>query len=340
MNRFLFCPFLLLFLLITPSKAEVFTTADGYKFEVNLIPDKSEIMLSEPVFLSFEIKNLSSTDLTFPEGGDYRNRLGRPESYKIQATRTDGKEVHVPEIKFNMGGLVGFRKVVKNGGTTNIRLFLPLWSPFSETGNYNITCHNFLGITNVENKPANLRPSGQDGVPVIVKTKIKVVKKDYFKLGQIINYWGQKLSKSASWESGYEALKVLENIDDARIRTPLIKAVQSEQDFGAKGLAIRLLAKFNDDASLKAIISQANHFTNSVRSDVVNALSFSQHPKAFDYLLKFKDDNDKFVRLSVMQALGRKGTNHSIELIKEMLKEERNKELFEFVKLYLEKSSK
>jgi hypothetical protein len=41
--------------------------------------------------------------------------------------------------------------------------------------------------------------------------------------------------------------------------------------------------------------------------------------------------------ITVMQGLGRKGTAESIKIVKEMLQEERNKELYEFVKFYLEK---
>ena len=67
------------------AKAEIYTTPDGENFEVNLIPDKTEIMLGEPLFLSFEVKNLSTVDLAFANGGDYRNRLGRPLNYQLKA---------------------------------------------------------------------------------------------------------------------------------------------------------------------------------------------------------------------------------------------------------------
>lgn len=337
MRSCLFYSLCLVFLLISAVKAEVYTTTDGYQFEVLLIPDKSEIMIGEPVYLSFEVRNLSEVDLSFPEGGDYRNRLGRPESYKIQATRIDGKEVPVPKIDMSFGGLVGQYRLKKNDGVKVFRLFLPLWSQFEEIGEYNISCSKYLGITNDEKKPENLRFSSKDGITVAVKTKIKVVKKDAVKLGEIISYWGAELSNTSTWERSHEALKALEYIDDERIETPLIKAVKDEKDFGAKGSAIRLLAKFNGDDSFNAIISQFKHPTNSIRIDVVKALSVSQYLKAFDYLLKFKDDKDKFVRLAVMQALGRKGTPESIEIINEMLLEERNKELYEYVKPYLEK---
>jgi HEAT repeat protein len=117
----------------------------------------------------------------------------------------------------------------------------------------------------------------------------------------------------------------------------MIKAVMSGKDFAAKGEVIKFLAKFDDENSFNAIISQMNHPANSIRSDVAAALSASRNPKAFGYLMRLRDDADKFVRLAVMQGLGRKGTAESVKIVKEMLQEERNKELYEFVKFYLEK---
>lgn len=337
MKGYLFCSLCLLFGLLSVAKAEVFTTSDGYRFEVNLIPDKAEIMLGEPIFLSFEIRNLSNVDLSFPEGGDYRNRLGRPESYKIKSTRIDGKEVPVPQIDMHFGGLIGERKVKKNGGIQVIRLFLPLWSPFAETGEYNIVCEKSLSLGNDEDKPKNLRFSFKNATSVTVKTKLKVVKKNQSKFGEIIKYWGEEIFNTTANNRGYEAVRALEYIDDQRVVAPLIKAVRSEKEFSVRDSAIRLLGKFNHARAFEAIISQMNHPVNSIRSSVVTALSTIQNPKAFEFILKLRNDEDKWVRLSVMQALGRKKTSQSIEIIKEMLKEGRNKELFEFVKIYLEK---
>jgi hypothetical protein len=327
--------FLLTFLLFSTAQAEIYTTSDGHQFEVNLAPDKPEIMFGEPIYLSFEITNLSEVDLSFPEGGDYRNRLGRPESYQVKSVRTDGKAVPVPEIGMQFGGLIGTQKVAKNGGKTVIRLFLPLWSPFAEIGEYNITCDKYLYLK--QSNPSKNNFDFQNGVQVSVKTKIKVVKKNNAQMAEIINFWGAEILNASTWERGQEAFRILEHIGDKRVAAPMIKAVMSGKDFAAKGEVIKFLAKFDDENSFNAIISQMNHPANSIRSDVAAALSASRNPKAFGYLMRLRDDADKFVRLAVMQGLGRKGTAESVKIVKEMLQEERNKELYEFVKFYLEK---
>ena len=317
--------------------ANVYTTPDGHRFEVNLIPDKSEIMIGEPLFLSFEVKNLSNVDLAFSDGGDYRNKLGRPLSYDIKAIGDDGREVPVPEIKYNMGGMIGLRKIEKNGGTYAVRLFLPLWSPFEETGAYNIICNKSLGIRYFEKDSSRIDFFSINGVSISVKTKVKVVSNNESKMSEIIDFWGEEIINNRSFERGQEAIKALEYIGDKRIIEPLIKAVRGEKEFSAIGSAIRLLGKFDDDdKAFNTIVSQMNNKTNSVRIAVVETLSFSKNTKAFGNLLKLKDDDDKFVRLAVLQSLGRIGTSMTIKTMKEMLQEERNKELLEFVKLYLE----
>jgi hypothetical protein len=130
------------FLLYAPAKGQSYSINEA-TIEVSLLPEKSVIMLGEPIHRSFIVRNLSGTDLGFREGGDYRNRLGRPENYAVRAVRSDGKQVPKPEIKFHMGGLVGGVKVPA-GGIATRHLFLPHWAPFEETGIYTITCKRTL----------------------------------------------------------------------------------------------------------------------------------------------------------------------------------------------------
>jgi hypothetical protein len=51
---------------------------------VSLKLDKETIMLGEPMFIAFEVTNLSGETLCLGVGGDYRNKFGRPESFDVQ----------------------------------------------------------------------------------------------------------------------------------------------------------------------------------------------------------------------------------------------------------------
>ena len=41
-------------------------------------------MLGEPGYVLFKVTNQSDRNLRIMVGGDYRNRLGRPDSFKIE----------------------------------------------------------------------------------------------------------------------------------------------------------------------------------------------------------------------------------------------------------------
>ncbi|MDQ3800062.1 MAG: HEAT repeat domain-containing protein [Acidobacteriota bacterium] len=313
----------------TAARAEIYTSPDGHRFEVNLIPDKPEIIVGEPIYLSFEVKNLSDVDLGILDGGDYRNRLGRPLSFSIKAVRDDGSEVPVPEINISMGGLISYRKAPKNGKHT-FRLFLPLWAPFTEPGNYKISCRKNLKINDYRKADFSgdtFEKMWSGGVPVNLETALKVLPKDYEKMGKVIKFREAQLKSSDT----DEAVKALIFIEDKRIIDPLISVS------GFNSAALLRLAHFDDEKAFQAITAQLYSNDRPIRFSAVEALSDSRHPRAAEYILKMKDDEDKMVRLRVMQFLGKTGTPETLKLLREMLLEERNKEWERYVKQYLEK---
>lgn len=336
--------FLYLFILFSPTfaKGEIYTTPDDHQFEVNLIADKTEIMLGEPVFLSFEFKNLSNVDLSFHNGGDYRNSLSRPESFLVKAVREDGKEVPIPEVNFTFGGLSGYLNVKANGGIEIVRLFLPLWSPFEVTGTYKITCQKSLEIQTSQ-KAANRSDNIHSvGTQIKVETTIKVVSQTDAEMEKVISFWGDELagrkdktSHREEFRKSYEAIKALSYIGGKRIIASLTKAVETPEETPALDAVLRELAGFDDETAFQAILSQMSHKSNSIRSAVADSFSLSKHPRAFGFLLKMKNDEDKFVRLSVIQSLGKIGSPQAIKIIKEMVKEPRNEEFIWYAEFYL-----
>ena len=92
--------FLSLFLLLFNAvsvRAQVDAGASEVPVRITLRPDKETIMLGEPLFFSFEVTNLSGERLCLSLGGDYRNKFGRPERFKVSVTAEDGTAVPQPE---------------------------------------------------------------------------------------------------------------------------------------------------------------------------------------------------------------------------------------------------
>lgn len=69
--------------------------ADGYEIQTRLVPDRTVIMLGEPIHVSFIVENHSDQDLQMLVGGDYRNGLGRPESFTVTVQGKGNR--HVPQ---------------------------------------------------------------------------------------------------------------------------------------------------------------------------------------------------------------------------------------------------
>ena len=314
-----------LFLFYTPAYGQTYSV-NGALIEVSLLPDKPVIMLGEPIHLSFIVRNLSETNLEFGEGGDYRNRLGRPESYDVRAVRSDGKPVSKPEILLSMGGLLGIVKVPAGGAATR-HLFLPHWAPFEETGIYTITCKRTLGF-------------GGISVPVETSVQIEVVKSDHEKMGEIIEKLGAEML-GGDKERARLASQSLDYINDERVVPYLVKAVDPG-DYSLTMSSLRALIKYNTDSAIEGIKrgmrvsheemreagneSTAISLAERIRSEAANALSESKHPEAIPLLLSMRKDSYASIRLKVVQTLGVLlgvlRTPEAITILQEMSKDE------------------
>ena len=70
--------------------------------QIHLKPDKKTIMLGEPMFIAFEVTNMSDEKLCLGVGGDYRNKFGRPDSFQVSVRTDNGEAVQQP--KSSIGG--------------------------------------------------------------------------------------------------------------------------------------------------------------------------------------------------------------------------------------------
>ncbi len=157
---------------------------EGSEVEVTVIPDKKEIMIGEPIYLSFTVSNHSDKNLQLIEGGDYRNRLGRPESYSVIVTRQDGKKIPNPDAGESMGGTMGPQKVPAKGDYVK-KLFLPHWARFEEVGDYSIVCKRAfkfseytLGKWDEKEKTTELAVQASTTVRVSVLHQLAKIKSD------------------------------------------------------------------------------------------------------------------------------------------------------------------
>jgi hypothetical protein len=293
-----------LLMLSFSAKAEVYTTPDGYKVEISLIPDKTEIVLGEPLYLSLEIKNLSDEELGFVNGGDYRNQFGRPDSFLIEVKDSNG--LLLPKIDVqNMGGLIGVQRIpVKD--KKNIRFLLPHWVNIEKSGDYTITCKKEMQSASI---------------PVNVATQLKVRPVDGLKLGKVIKELGTKTLNESDLESS-EAVEAMSFINDERVIRYFVavinKLAEKPSDRYVPGTAFDALAKFNNDEALQGIVKHIKSDNIGLRRSISLALSRSGHPKAAKYLLKMQNDEAWEIRLDVVHFLGKNKAAWATSILQKM----------------------
>ncbi|HEX8247688.1 MAG TPA: HEAT repeat domain-containing protein [Pyrinomonadaceae bacterium] len=306
-----------LFLLICNLRAAAQTTFTdtGHKLEIQLKPDKKVIMLNEPAFLFFEIKNYSSEDLCVWQGGDYRNRLGRPNSFTVTVTKEDGRAVPQPEA-FGNDGLGVDCVQIPAYGSHILKLFLPHWATFETPGFYTVNVQKRLAVQiysiwkNERSMESSSRLQAETG------TKFQVVAKDEKKLGEIIDSFGAVTLDVNNPEAADAAL-ALAYINDKRVIPYFAQALEkfNKHKFDFESLkqlnisqrAIYALSKFNDRAALEALEAAMNSPSEDTRESIAVAFRNMSHPKVRNLLLKMLKDENVEVRKAARETLAKRG---------------------------------
>lgn len=307
-----------------------YTTALG-NIEVALVPDKHEVMIDQPVYLSFTVRNLSDSDLQSVQGGDYQNRFGRPESYAVAVADRHGEALPVLDAGPSFGGIMGPQKLPAKG-TWVRRLFLPHWVKLAAAGDYTVTCQMVLKLS--RHTPGNWDHNEKTtDTKVEVSTQLKVVPTDQKRLGELIEALGDRMLDRNSQASD-EATRSLAWIDDERVIPFFNKAVATD-NYSLRFAALDALAKFKCDDALRGIktglATQASdmraHATNdalagqladNIRHSAAVALSRSPNPDAAKLLLSLWQDPYYAVRIDVLHALGKMDSAESLDLLRKM----------------------
>lgn len=287
--------------------------------EVSLVPDKTDVMLGEPTHLSFIVKNKTDRNLQIIVGGDYRNALGRPETFTMTVVGADGIKVPQPATGMSMGGIVGPQKLPASGAYT-FRLFLPHWATFAKPGNYTVTAKRILQLKEVSKDNHEFLKETND-VPSEASVQIQIVPLDPVKMGELIESLGKQMLAQVGHSENRETTMALKAIQDERV-IPYFRAALGTNDYEMKFHALDALATFNSDLALDGLKegmktagtnvgntttpALANQLADNIRHSAGVALSRSPHPDALKFLVEQQNDPYYGVRLDVAHALGSK----------------------------------
>ncbi len=122
------------------------------RFAVRLEPEKKRIKLGEPLTLDFTVTNRIAESRGLQLGGDDRNRLGRPASFKVTVTKSfevnDVNHDHkmpIPDAGPSLGG-ISSNVLLKPNGETTVKLKLSDWATITRPGSYRVYVERTLKL--------------------------------------------------------------------------------------------------------------------------------------------------------------------------------------------------
>ena len=320
----------------------------GYAAEINhvtidagFIPDKTKIILGQPLFITFTVANKSKFPYKFFIGGDNRGSV-RHNNFRITATDAHGKPVKDPYSYDNHGGM-GNDIVLKHCEKYNERLFLNLWCAFAKPGIYTVTCQRTL--REYGKKPRRM--------PISVKSSFKLTIEPFSKkqMSDVIVDLGRKL-RDGKPQDLYEASLALSTIADEQI-IPHLALSLTRGNFRNKLPAIRGLSQFSVNAAANALVAALkapdyvvrdaagnalrnikktdyalqlllpglNDKSSAIRALTAQSLGILKNKEAYDPLLKATHDHEPAVRYAAATGLGTLGCKDALQPLKRYLED-------------------
>lgn len=283
---------------MTPGEAMTHVDVLGRELAVSLEPDRRTIRQDEPLYLSFQVRLVAGEPLILIEGGDYRNHLGRPESYRLAAIDVKrGRSLPIRDAGPQLGGVIGGRRLSVDKPFTK-RLLLAQWVRFDGAGAHRLTIDKQLRCAEEPWSVASIhRPAAE--IAVQVTTTLEVLPPSPEALGSVIDELGRRTlsSEDTAWR---EAEQALATIEDTRVISHYVRLLQrpGERSF----VALKRLSRHGTDEALDAI-GQALADPAYRSYEVVLGLGANPHARALELLWSFRRDEAPNIRLAVLQGL-------------------------------------
>lgn len=269
-------------------------SAFGCEVRASLVPDRATIVVGEPVYLTVRLSTSCAQSLAVLDGGDYRNRFGRADSFELRITDARGKPLPVIDAGPSFGGLTGPRTLAV-GTDFEKRLLLAHWVSLDAPGRYQIQVRKPLWIGQT------MTPDEGDKItlPLAVTSTLEVRAASPAALGEVIDRLALGLASSTD-RAPEESLAALSTMHDTRIVTHFVRLVNGPRMTLRPG-GIMGLSPYETDEALAGLVTALD--AEGMRLIAAQSLASSVHPKAWDRLWTLRTDPDANVRLTVLHAL-------------------------------------
>lgn len=304
---------------------------DGGVFTAGFTPDAGQIIVGEPVFLTFSMTNRSPLPYKF----------SRVNNSGFSITAHDANGV---SVKSTYSGLNDSNGAVRNvsiepGKTFTARIFLNERCVFDKPGTYTVTAKAYLDERNPQPPAFNW--------PLVTFFKLTVLPADPKSVKEVIEKWGRAVKTNGNL---WEAAQALAEINDPRTIPHLAalaaKGVQpiqmvwalskykgdaaadalklvllhsAEYDYAAVAAGEALRKAGQEDRIARALLPELSDADAKVRIKNALALSWTGSKLAFEPLCALLKDKNNSVRYAAADYLGRlKDTRSHDVLIKQL----------------------
>jgi hypothetical protein len=285
---------------------------DEIQFEAGFVPERNEILLGEPLYLTFYVTNTGPQTFHLETGGDSRGV--RPDRFQFWAIDSAGQPAVDPNANpSHHGGMQGPPPAVAPGKGYTEKVYLPLWVKFERAGEYIVRGRRVIQLLQEQTfstKYALVQPAVAD-------FKLTVLSRNAERLGQRIAQLGDALEGGEAL--AIRAARQLADIDDDRVVPHLIRVIERANHDGVR-LAVAGLGKHTGPEAAQALaVALRNPRDNSIRSAAAQALGNFKLAVAVDALVAALNDENEYVRSAAASALGKVGAPRAVEALKSHL---------------------
>jgi hypothetical protein len=283
---------------MTPSESAIHVDVLARELAVSVAPDRWTLRQDEPLHLTFQVRLVAGEPLILIEGGDYRNRRGRPESYALAAIDVErGRSLPIRDAGPQLGGVVSGRPLSVDKPFRR-RLLVAHWVRFEAAGAHRIVIDKQLRCAEAPWSVESIRrPAAEIGVQVA--TTLAVQPPDHAALGSVIDELGRRTlaADDTVWR---EAEQALATVEDSRVVSHYVRLLQGagERPF----VALKRLCRHGTDEALHAL-GQALASPAYRSYEVVLGIGANPHAGALALLWSFRRDEAANIRLAVLQGV-------------------------------------
>jgi HEAT repeat protein len=275
-------------------------TVDKVSVEAGFVPLKAELVLGEPLTVTFSVKNVGKKEFGYWFGGDYRG-TGRHDRFKITAHDANGLLLRDPKADENgnvrnLGGIMSIW-TVKPGETKTHVLNLADFRAFEQPGAYTISCR--FGIAPGKDVSA----SDREAVTVATTFRITLLPRTEDNVGRVLKEY-VKQARTSSGETLNQTIAIICSFAQERA-VPDLVAMAADGEQQRRIAALGGLGRFTTDAAVQAALRALHDLAEPVRVAAASALGSMKTEAAVTGLLARLPAEKPAALAQMLPALGR-----------------------------------